>query len=262
MRVFFDHIAGNTTCRELVYSPATAIFTGKEYTYALQNGWHIAESWGVEDFDWYNEITSQGLKVWYQARSTRIEVSKFEERARHRKKIKRAKISCEVMSDVSRLQEELWRVYNSYLAAKNFENFYADKEDLLSEIYGPRSYLVYRNDSGRIIGFGIVEVVSQHAGVAPQFAWDYADPSIGLGSLNKLFQFRLLKDLGITHLYLGTSYENPSRGKAKWPGFEWWTGRSWSNDTDFYFQLLERESAMKTLDDLYETQKYYYSRLS
>ena len=32
-------------------------------------------------------------------------------------------------------------------------------------------------------------------------------PSIGLGSLNKIFQFRLMNDLSITHLYLGNSYE-------------------------------------------------------
>ena len=54
MKIFFDHIAGKTTSMELVYSPATAVFEEDEYSYAIQNGWHIAESWGVSDFDWYN----------------------------------------------------------------------------------------------------------------------------------------------------------------------------------------------------------------
>ncbi len=63
MQIFFDHIAGNITNRELVYSPATAIFEEQEFDFAFENGWHIAESWGVDDFDWYNKQRNEGKVV-------------------------------------------------------------------------------------------------------------------------------------------------------------------------------------------------------
>ena len=262
MKLFFDHIFGNSASKELVYSPATAIFEKEEYAHAVQNGWHIAESWGVPDFRWYKDAVAAGTKVWYQARSSRIEVEKFQERARHRKKIKRAGITCEISRDISGLESELWKIFQAYVSAKGFENFYECAEDLFSEVYGSRSYLLYSNREGKRIGFGIIEVINDEVAIAPQFAWDYEDKSIGLGSLNKLFQFRLLRQEGISHLYLGTSYEIASLGKTKWPGFEWWTGRDWSADVGLYKYLLERESYAESLEDLYQIQLQYYSRIT
>ena len=261
MKVFFDHIAGNSSNRELVYSPATAVFDESEYEFAVQNGWHIAESWGVEDFGWFNDVRKSGSQVWYQARSTRIEVSKFLERSRHRKKIRKAKISCSVEVDVSSISQELWGIYNSYLQYKGFSNFYEKSDDLFTELYGDRKYLVYRDENKKLIAFSVVEIVSQSVAVAPQFAWDYSNPALGLGSLNKFFQFRLLNDLSVSHLYMGNSYELASLGKMKWPGFQWWTGRGWSDDKELFSFLLEQESKMKTLDDLYAVQSAYYSKV-
>ena len=260
MKCFFDHIAGNSSNRELVYSPATAVFDKHEYEFAIQNGWHIAESWGVDDFDWFNNVRESGSQVWYQARSTRIDVSRFSERSRHRKKIRKAKVTCSVEVDISSISRELWEIYSSYLQYKGFSNFYEKPDDLFTELYGDRKYLVYRDESKKIAAFSVIEIVSQAVAVAPQFAWDYSNPALGLGSLNKFFQFRLLKDLGVSHLYLGNSYELSSLGKMKWPGFQWWTGRVWSDDRDLFAFLLERESSMETLDDLYATQNAYYSK--
>lgn len=262
MKFFFDHIAGNSSNRELVYSPATAVFDRSEYEFAVQHGWHIAESWGVDDFDWFNEVRLSGSHVWYQARSTRIEVSKFSERSRHRKKIKKSKVTCSHRSDITDIAGEMWAVYEKYLQYKGFSNFYESADDLFTEIYGDRKYLVYRDNTDKVIAFSVIEILSPSVAIAPQFAWDYSNPSIGLGSLNKLFQFRLLKDLNVSHLYLGNSYELSSLGKMKWPGFQWWTGRTWSEDKDLFAFLLERETRMQTLDDLYVTQKAYYSKVT
>ena len=88
MKIYFDHILGKITDQQFFYSPATALFEQDEYEYAIQNGWHVAESWDVKDFDWYNRQIKD-KQVWYQARSTRIKMSDFHERARHRKKIKK-----------------------------------------------------------------------------------------------------------------------------------------------------------------------------
>ena len=259
MKIFFDHIAGNVSKRELVYAPATALFERDEYEYAIQNGWHIAESWGVEDFGWYNEQKSIGEQVWYQARSTRIDTRKFSERSRHRKRIKRAGVRCDVSkNDTDR--EQMWEVYQKYIESKGFVDFYESPDDLFVSLYGPRNYLKYYAGE-KMIAFGMLEEVSKSVAVAPQFCWDYQNPQLGMGYINKLFQFRLMNDLGISHLYLGNSYESHSIGKSEYAGFEWWDGRKWSEDVELYKFILSRESKIESLDELQQLQEEYYSRI-
>ena len=259
MQIFFDHIAGNITNRELVYSPATAIFEEQEFDFAFENGWHIAESWGVDDFDWYNKQRNEGKVVWYQARSTRLDVSAYEERKRHRKKIRRAGVECEVHTDVNEISDSLYTVYKKYIASKKFTDFYESAEDLFDGKLGERVFLVFTHD-GKIIGFSILDLVSEKTAMAPQFAWDYENPQIGLGYVSKLYQLRYLQERSIKYLYLGNSYEMPSLGKSDLPGFEWWDGRKWSSDIDLYKHLIVQESRIQTLDELYNLQQKYYSR--
>ena len=258
MKIYFDHILGKITDQQIFYSPATALFEQDEYEYAIQNGWHVAESWDVKDFDWYNRQIKD-KQVWYQARSTRIKMSDFHERARHRKKIKKAGITCEYITDVSNYIDELWSVFKKYIEAKKFINFYNSKEDLFDGCHNKRNYLIYRNKLEKIIGFSIVEIISSSVAIAPQFAWDYEDPSIGLGSLNKFFQARLLKSNNVSHLYLGVSYEKSAISKSKWPGFEWWNGRYWSDNVEIYKKLLNSDTNTESLKEIELIQNEYYS---
>ena len=261
MKIFFDHIAGNITSRELVYSPATAIFEKNEYEYAVENGWHIAESWGVDNFDWFNDVKAMGGKVWYQARSTRIDTDKFSERSRHRKRIRRAGLEVKTLNSESIDRTRLWQVYQSYINKKGFSDFYSDKEDLFTPVYGTRSYITYTKDS-KLIAFSILEEVGSNSQIALQFAWDYENPDLGVGYINKLYQFRLMKDRNRRFMYLGNSYEKPSLGKSEYAGFEWWDGRKWSGDVELFRFLLKKESSISTLEELYELQREYYSRWS
>ena len=63
-------------------------------------------------------------------------------------------------------------------------------------------------------------------------------------------------------MYLGNSYERPSLGKSEYAGFEWWDGRKWSENVSLFKFLLEKESDISTLEELYSLQQDYYSKWS
>ena len=44
-------------------------------------------------------------------------------------------------------------------------------------------------------------------------------------------------------------------------GFEFWTGREWSQDKNRYLELLERDDKVKDLDDLEKIQDSMYEEI-
>ena len=41
-------------------------------------------------------------------------------------------------------------------------------------------------------------------------------------------------------------------------GFEWWTGREWSNDITKYKYLCKKDDEIKTIEELHEHQMNYF----
>lgn len=257
MQLFFDHIAGQTEQREIYYSPATAIFKKEEYEHALKSGWQIATSWSDQSFKWYDRQVSAGNDVWYQTRVTRIEVEKFVEKSRHRSKIKTAGVTAKIESSPD--AESYWQIYKKYIKRKGYYDTYGSVGNLLKPVYGKRFFLEYHSN-GKLIAFSIIEVVNDMA-IAMQFCWDYVEPEKKLGYANHYLRMRYLKSLGVKYLHLGTSYEKGSLKKCDMGGFEWWTGRIWSDDVALYKKLVAGESNMNTLDQLHQQQRLFYSDL-
>ena len=254
MQIFFDHIAGQTENRELIYSPSTAIFEKDEYIWAIENGWQIAVAWSDQDFHWFDEKKRSGVDVWYQSRVSRINLEKFREKSRHRKLIRRSGVSADLVSVPNR--RIYWKIYQQYVDYKSYSDMYSTPEVFFRPIYGERKYIEYRK-SGKIIGFSVLEILNDLS-IAIQFCWDYKDPTIKLGYVNKYFQFRHLKALGCRKMYLGTSYESSSLKKSEHTGFEWWTGRKWSKNALLYKKLVQGETSMNTLDELHKQQQSFY----
>ncbi len=254
MKIFFDHIAGQTQKRELIYSPATAIFEKSEYSWAIENGWQIAVAWSDQSFDWYNEQRKLGIDVWYQSRVSRINLEKFREKSRHRKQIRRSGVSSVLVEHPKK--RIYWKIYQQYIKHKSYSDMYGSQEVFFKPIYGERKYIEY-SKSGKIIGFSILEILGETS-VAVQFCWDYLEPDIKLGYVNKYFQFRRLKALGCKSMHLGASYEVGSLKKSEYSGFEWWTGRKWSENLELYTKLAKRESEMSTMDQLHKQQQMFY----
>ena len=103
MKIFFDHITGKLTHYDLIYSLILAQFEPEEYDYALDNGW-IPLSW------YYTKLDGQ---TWINARSCRLDLTKFNFNKNKRYKLKNKEITVKVFDD---LTEELVEILASILS--------------------------------------------------------------------------------------------------------------------------------------------------
>ena len=55
---------------------------------------------------------------------------------------------------------------------------------------------------------------------------------------------------GIPYFYMGSGYEQSSEYKAKWRGFQWWTGIEWSTNKRQYRRLCRRDSRLTNFSAL------------
>ena len=98
--------------------------------------------------------------------------------------------------------------------------------------------------------------------LAHQFCWDYSDPTLGLGRFSTYKEISLAKDLGLKYLYLGPSYENHAKYKSSFLGFEFWTGRKWSSDETAYYNLLEKDEKISSIQDLTNSYEPFFNLFS
>ena len=57
-------------------------------------------------------------------------------------------------------------------------------------------------------------------------------------------------------MYIGAGYETCCIYKSDYAGFEFWTGEKWSNDTEHYKFLCERDSKIIKTKDLDKIKRY------
>ena len=65
-------------------------------------------------------------------------------------------------------------------------------------------------------------------------------------------QLHYLKDSGCEYNYVCPGYEKTCIWKSRFPGFEFWTGSTWSKDKTLYRKLCEIDSSISNVDDLDE----------
>tara|TARA_B100000131_G_scaffold323267_1_gene381205 strand:- start:15839 stop:16627 length:789 start_codon:yes stop_codon:yes gene_type:complete len=257
MKLFFDHIAGKTESCEIIYSPACAIFETYEYEAALENGWSITTNWYHNENEWFLECLARKEMVWYQSRTSRLKVDEFKLKSRHRKRLKKfPSLSVDVFKSYD--IDVLMQIYQKYLKHRGYVDMYGDMHPFKKPYYGDERYIIVFYEDKEPIAFSIQDVVGRSA-VALQFCWDYVNPTLGIGTINKYVQLELMKELGVEFMYLGTSYESNSVKKADYPGFQWWNGRMWSNDRDEYVRLCHEETKAKTLIDVSDLQFQYFA---
>ena len=256
MKLFFDHIAGKTEECEIIYSPACAIFETDEYEAALANGWMITSNWYHNDNEWFLQCQKRKEDVWYQSRVTRLRVDEFSLKSRHRKRLKKSNVKIGVFNEFD--PDVLMGIYKKYLNHRGYIDMYGENHPFLCSLYGEERYIIMFYDDQVPVAFSIQDVVGESA-VALQFCWDYKDPSLGLGTINKYIQLEIMKELGIKYMYMGTSYETNSIKKADYAGFQWWDGREWSSNREKYIALCKKETEAKTLMDISGLQFYYFA---
>jgi hypothetical protein len=223
MKFLFDHTFGFGKMRNqnMIYVPFAVLLEPNEYKEYLQTGWYPANN-----------------NIWFQTRSTRIDLSIYEPTKDILKKSKKVKF----FPDVSMTQEKrkrLKKIYDKYLIHKGYSDDMSI-DDIISNSHG-HIYYVYNNE---IVAFAFYKVI-EDAYLGIEFAWDYEQPNLSLGHINIYYNSLFAKFKRCKYIYLSSGYESCSIYKSQYPGFEWWRGYEWSKDVELYRQLCLRDDQIK-----------------
>ncbi len=248
MELIFDHTFGKQEQQDLVICKPMAIFQGEEEAEALDHGWLALDT------------PIKNNEVFYQSRSTRIDLKKFRPRFKEHKwdgeKIKSKIIEASEMVKLLGLPS----IYKKYMARKKFG---AD--------YNPFEYY-HKRDQFMIFYIGTADnIIGFTKQKRYRFQEDYAGPTIddlykepdlaGLEScihantvpvsaLTLDLEISSAADDGVAYYYMGSGYEQSSEYKASWKGFEWWTGTEWSTNKKQYRRLCKRDSKLMEFSSL------------
>ena len=250
MKIFFDHITGKLTHHDIVYSLALAEFEESEYNYALENGW-IPLSW------YYTKMNNL---TWINARTSRLILNKFTFSKKQKYKLK-SKVTYKLVDKVDeQTKKQQAEVYRKYIRHKNYhekgneeesEDFFIFRDDPINW----KTFLYYHDD--KLIAFTEFFDFGKQI-LTGQFAWDYEDYKLGVGTFATLSEIKWAIDNGYEKYYLSYAYEEASMYKSKYDGFEFWTGREWLDDKNMYKKLCEEDTNIKNLENLNDYQEKYF----
>lgn len=224
MKLIFNHEMGfgKMEHETMLYFPFAASFDKQEYGEALENGW----------------IPLNDL-LWYQCRSTRINLDMYKPSKKILKLSKKIKYFPDVNltpEKKSRLQE----IYSKYLKYKKFQDLSLTIDDMIKNSHG-HIYYTYEN---KIVAFSFYKILSGNY-LSVEFAWDYENPKLSLGHVSLYFEALFAKIHRCRYMYLSAGYEKCSMYKAEYAGFEWWKGYMWSMDPIKFKKLCLRDSEIQ-----------------
>ena len=250
MKLFFDHITGKLTNYDFIYSLALAKFEEKEYCQAFENGW-IPLSWYYTKLD---ELT------WINARNTRLLLSKFTFSKKQRKTLRKKDITVKVYD---KLDDALFtivsNIYKKYIQYKKFheKDFEEESEIFEKEDYIDWKYFIYFYKD-KPVAFTELKVFNSKHVLTGQFAWDYQNPKLGMGTYATLNEIDWSIKNKYKKYYLSYGYENTSVYKSRFDGFEFWSGRSWIDNKSVYKKLCEHDTEITTIPELNRYQRKYF----
>ena len=246
MELIWDHTFGKQEHQDLVICrPMARPDHPDEEDEMLNSGWLALDH------------PVQGQETWYQSRSTRIDLLKGYRPRWQRPTYEGEEIGYKIV-DASEMVHliGLPHIYRQYMKRKGFGCDY----DPFAHYHTRDQFMIfYLGTADRVVGFtkqkryddkqnyqiegidsfmcaGVESVI--HANTIP----------IGAECLELELQWA--DEQRIPHYYLGSGYEQSSEYKAKWKGFEWWTGTEWSTNKKQYRRLCRRDSRLKDFSAL------------
>tara|TARA_R100001129_G_scaffold173753_1_gene145565 strand:+ start:28 stop:792 length:765 start_codon:yes stop_codon:yes gene_type:complete len=250
VKLFFDHVTGKLTNYDLIYSLALANFEEKEYCYAFENGW-IPLSW------YYTKLKNL---TWINARNTRLLLNKFTFSKKQRKILRKKDIRVEVYD---KLDDALFiiisDIYKKYVQYKKYyeKDFEEDSEHFEKQDYLDWKYFIYYYKD-KPVAFTEVKVFDSKHVLTGQFAWDYQNPKLGMGTYATLHEIDWSIKNKCKKYYLSYGYEKSNLYKSRFDGFEFWNGRGWMNNKSLYKKLCEHDTDIDSLSDLNKYQRKYF----
>ena len=260
MKLIFDHILGKQEDQDLVLCRPLAEVPHDEENDALETGWLALDS------------PINGQELFYQSRSTRINLEGWEPRFKHWK----------IEEDDLRLKEieanemvkllGLPKIYKEYMKRKGFKQDY----DPFTHMSRRDAFLIfYTKSMTNIVGFTkIKKYMYQEDSISTFTSMDDDDQdfddimwagyesvlhcnSIPISQLTLDMEIKWAQDHDAQYYYMGSGYERSSLYKSKWDGFEWWTGTSWSTSKKLYQKLCRSDSRVATLQDVAKIQSLH-----
>ena len=247
MKLFFDHITGKLTNHDLIYSLPLAEFEDSEYDYAFENGW-IPLSW------YYTELKNL---TWINARNTRLVLDKVEFSKKQKYVLRKKDIKVKILNSFD--YDLLSTIYKKYIKYRNFyeEGFESDSEVFEKKNYIDWKYFIYYYKDTPV-AFTEFKVFDNKHVLSGQFAWDYENPKLGLGTYATLYEIDWSYKNKYKNYYLSYGYETTSKYKSKYKGFEFWNGKEWVNNKSMYNKLCDNDSSIESIKDLNKYQREYF----
>ena len=247
MKLFFDHITGKLTNYDLIYSLPLAEFEDSEYDYAFENGW-IPLSW------YYTELKNL---TWINARNTRLVLDKVEFSKKQKYVLRKKDIKVKILNSFD--YDLLSTIYKKYIKYRNFyeEGFESDSEVFEKKEYIDWKYFIYYYKDTPV-AFTEFKVFDNKHVLSGQFAWDYENPKLGLGTYATLYEIDWSYKNKYKNYYLSYGYETTSKYKSKYKGFEFWNGKEWINNKSMYNKLCDNDSSIESIKDLNKYQREYF----
>lgn len=203
----------------------------------------------------------KGREVFYQSRSTRVDLEKFEPRHKSHtydgEKIQVTEVLPSSREDL--MWTGLYDIYKKFLARKKFKDLYNPFKHLADR----DSFLVfYIGDLDNVVGFTKIkkyvfttdhEEFHEEGGFMRQLVGVESvlhASTIPISSMCADLEMMWSRERGSLYHYLGSGYEASSEYKSKYKGFEWWTGEQWSRSKKTYGKLCRRDSSITDIKDL------------
>jgi len=140
VKVFYDHIYGNTTKYDIIYGLALAEVENGEEEKALELGWTPMDAFFYQT----------DKQLWLQARTTRIDLDKFHVKKKHRQYLKKEVVG-RYYPDVNPWQDQCDIIFEKYCKHKGYDDH---GSELVDKPYGNKDYFVYWHND-KIVAYTI-----------------------------------------------------------------------------------------------------------
>jgi len=150
-------------------------------------------------------------------------------------------------------------IYKKYVKYRNFyeEGFENDSEVFEKKDYIDWKYFIYYHEDTPV-AFTEFKVFDNKHVLSGQFAWDYENPKLGLGTYATLYEIDWSIKNKCKNYYLSYGYETTSKYKSKYDGFEFWNGKEWIDNKIIYNKLCDNDSNIESIKDLNKYQREYF----
>ena len=258
MELIFNHRFGRMEQQSLIVCDVLALpdKNSSDETDMLDSGWLA--------LDRPHHIYGADREVFYQCRSTRIDLDRSRARFPEHEMDGRPMGMTEIFP--RHRDDKVWtgmhQLYAEFIDRKGFQDLYNPFEHVNKR----DSFLIFWvGDATNLVAFTKIKRYrwqeSFYDDMMDMPAWSEREEPYGIESVMHCnnqpisqitmdMEIQWSRSQGASYYFAGAGYERSSVYKSTWPGFEWWTGTRWSRAKREYKKLCERDSQLRSIQDL------------